>query len=52
LPDRLVRYRRHSANASLTTEKSRRALYSRVSDRVRLAGALTVRALKHAGTRK
>jgi glycosyltransferase involved in cell wall biosynthesis len=52
LPDPLVRYRRHAANASLTTEKSRRGLYSRVRDRVRLACTLTLRALKHAGTRK
>jgi glycosyltransferase involved in cell wall biosynthesis len=51
-PDRLVRYRRHSANASLTSERSRRAWYSRVRDRVRLAYALTARAVKHGATRK
>jgi glycosyltransferase involved in cell wall biosynthesis len=50
LPDRLVWYRRHGANTSLTTEKSRRGLYSRVRDRLRLACALIARAVKHAAS--
>jgi glycosyltransferase involved in cell wall biosynthesis len=46
LPRRLVRYRRHGAAASYAAGRSRRALSTRIGDRIRLVSALAARAAR------
>jgi glycosyltransferase involved in cell wall biosynthesis len=47
LPQQLVRYRRHDATASFAAGTSGRKLSARLTDRVRLAGALAARSIRH-----
>lgn len=47
LPHKLVRYRRHGTTASFAASNSRRALSTRIGDRLRLVGALGARTARH-----